>query len=54
MAPAPAKKAKTSEHLRGAWPLLVELVRPRRHMLAGGFALMIVNRLCAMVLPVST
>ncbi len=54
MAPAPAKKAKTSEHLRGAWPLLKQLVRPRRKLLALGFAIMMINRLCAMVLPVST
>ena len=47
-------KGKTSDHLRSAWPLLRELVRPRRGLLALGFLLMIVNRLCGMVLPVST
>ena len=47
-------KGKTSDHLRSAWPLLQELVRPRRNLLALGFLLMIVNRLCGMVLPVST
>ena len=36
------------------WPLLKELVRPRRSLLALGFVLMIINRLCGMVLPVST
>jgi subfamily B ATP-binding cassette protein MsbA len=35
-------------------PLLKDLVRPRRDMLIGGFALMAVNRLCSMVLPGST
>jgi ABC-type multidrug transport system fused ATPase/permease subunit len=47
-------KGKTSDHLRSALPLLKELVRPRRSLLALGFLLMIVNRLCGMVLPVST
>jgi subfamily B ATP-binding cassette protein MsbA len=35
-------------------PLLQELIRPRRRLLAVGFALMIVNRLCGLVLPAST
>jgi subfamily B ATP-binding cassette protein MsbA len=47
-------KGKTSDHLRSALPLLKELVRPRRGLLALGFLLMIVGRLCGMVLPVST
>ncbi len=47
-------KGKTSDHLRSALPLLKELIRPRRGMLGLGFVLMIVNRLCGMVLPVST
>jgi ABC-type multidrug transport system fused ATPase/permease subunit len=53
VSPAPPKK-KTSEHLRSVLPLLKELVRPRRKLLAFGFALMIVNRVCGMVLPAST
>jgi len=47
-------KGKTSDHLRSAWPLLKELIRPRRGLLAVGFVLMLINRLCGMVLPVST
>ena len=35
-------------------PLIKELVRPRRKLLVFGFALMIVNRVCGMVLPAST
>src|SRR5262249_29390796 len=35
-------------------PLLKELIRPRRKLLAIGFVLMIVNRLCGLVLPAST
>ena len=51
----PAKgKAKPTEHLRSALPLLKELVRPRRHLLALGFALMVINRAASMVLPGST
>src|SRR5215831_8909152 len=49
---APGKdKGKTSDHLKSAWPLLRELIRPRRGMLAIGFALMLVNKLCSLVLP---
>jgi subfamily B ATP-binding cassette protein MsbA len=51
---SPAPKKKPGEHLRSALPLLKELVRPRRALLALGFALMIVNRVCGMVLPAST
>jgi ABC-type multidrug transport system fused ATPase/permease subunit len=47
-------KGKTSDHLRSALPLLKELVRPRRALLGLGFVLMVINRLCGMVLPVST
>jgi subfamily B ATP-binding cassette protein MsbA len=40
--------------LRTVWPLLKELVRPRRGLIALGFLLMVINRVCGMVLPVST
>jgi ABC-type multidrug transport system fused ATPase/permease subunit len=36
------------------WPLLQELVRPRRKLLALGFLLMVINRVCGMVLPASS
>ena len=52
---APTKpKGKTSDHLRGAWPLLRELVRPRRGKLAIGFVLMVINKVAGLVLPGST
>jgi ABC-type multidrug transport system fused ATPase/permease subunit len=51
---APSKpKGKPSQHFRSALPLLKELVRPRRGLLALGFALMLVNRVMGLVLPVS-
>ena len=52
---APTKpKGKTSDHLRGAWPLLKELVQPRRGKLAVGFVLMVINKVAGLVLPGST
>ena len=53
MSPASPKK-KTSETLRSVLPLLKELVRPRRKLIAFGFVLMIINRVCGLVLPAST
>jgi subfamily B ATP-binding cassette protein MsbA len=51
----PAKpKGKPADHLRGALPLLKELVRPRRRLLAFGFLLMVINRAASMILPGST
>jgi len=47
-------KGKPADHLRSVLPLLKELIRPRRGLLALGFVLMIVNRLCGLVLPAST
>jgi subfamily B ATP-binding cassette protein MsbA len=47
-------KGKASEHLRGALPLLKELVRPRRRLLALGFFLMLINKGSSLVLPGST
>jgi ABC-type multidrug transport system fused ATPase/permease subunit len=45
---------KRQPTLRDVWPQLRELVLPRRKILAFGFLLMIVNRLCGLVLPLST
>jgi subfamily B ATP-binding cassette protein MsbA len=53
VAPSPAKKT-TSEQFRGALPLLMELVRPRRALLAFGMFLMVINRAAGLVLPTST
>ena len=49
-----AKQPPTSERLRALWPLIGELVRPRRGLLAVGFGLMVINRLSGLVLPAST
>lgn len=48
------KPAATSERLLALWPLIAELIRPRRGLLALGFGLMVVNRLSGLVLPAST
>jgi ABC-type multidrug transport system fused ATPase/permease subunit len=53
MNPANPKTA-ASERLRALWPDIREMIRPRRHLLALGFALMVVNRLSGLVLPAST
>jgi ABC-type multidrug transport system fused ATPase/permease subunit len=50
--PSKAKKSKT-EQLRGALPLLLELVRPRRGLLAVGMLLMVINRGAGLVTPTS-
>jgi ABC-type multidrug transport system fused ATPase/permease subunit len=47
-------KGKASDHLRSALPLIKELVRPRRNLLALGLLLMLVNRGAGLVLPAST
>ena len=41
------------EKLKSAWPQIWSLVRPRRGLLAVGFAVMLVNRLAGLVLPAS-
>ncbi len=51
---AQVKKAAASDRLRALWPLITELVRPRRGLLAVGLVLMVVNRLSGLVLPAST
>ncbi|PWU12291.1 MAG: ABC transporter permease [Terriglobia bacterium] len=53
MAP-PKPKRTATEQLRSAFPLLMELVRPRRGLLAFGMVLMVVNRAAGLVLPTST
>jgi ABC-type multidrug transport system fused ATPase/permease subunit len=47
-------KRSQSERFRELWPDIREMVAPRRAILAGGFGLMIVNRISGLVLPVST
>jgi ABC-type multidrug transport system fused ATPase/permease subunit len=40
--------------LTEAWPQVWQLIRPRRWLLALGFVLMIINRICGLALPAST
>src|SRR6185312_5935584 len=54
VATGPGGVKKRQPGLRDVWPQLRELVLPRRKILAVGFLLMIVNRLCGLVLPLST
>jgi ABC-type multidrug transport system fused ATPase/permease subunit len=54
-APAlPAPKKPASERFRDLWPDVRALVQPRRGLLAIGFALIVVSRLCGLVLPLSS
>ena len=53
MSPQKPKK-RSSERLRELWPDIREMMRPRRRILAIGFALMIVSRFCGLILPIST
>ena len=48
------RRRPTADRLRALWPLIAELVRPRRGLLLVGFALMVVNRVAGLVLPAST
>lgn len=49
---ADAKKKKSAAaHLKSVWPMIGELVRPRRGLLALSFLLLLVGRLCGLVLP---
>ena len=47
-------KKNTTDTLRSAWPLVLELVRPRRAMFALGLLLTLINSVCGIVLPGST
>ena len=47
-------KKSSSMRFRELWPDIREMIRPRRRLLGIGFVLMIINRLCGLVLPVST
>ncbi len=46
----PPAKPKLTE----AWPQVWQLIRPRRWLLALGFVLMIINRICGLVLPAAS
>src|SRR5437660_1801334 len=51
---APKTKPRKSQMLRSIIPMVWELVRPRRALLAIGFGLMVINRVSGLVLPYST
>src|SRR6202142_1383436 len=50
--PRPPRPAR--EKLRAVFPVVWELIRPRRVLLAVGFGLMVINRVSGLVLPYST
>jgi ABC-type multidrug transport system fused ATPase/permease subunit len=52
--PQKAPKKRSSERLRELWPDIREMMRPRRKILAVGFVLMVISRVCGLVLPAST
>ncbi|MSV28871.1 MAG: ABC transporter ATP-binding protein [Bryobacterales bacterium] len=47
-------KMSTSGKLRAVLPDIMEMVRPRRRLLAMGLVLMVINRISGLVLPAST
>jgi ABC-type multidrug transport system fused ATPase/permease subunit len=50
----PAKKPMNAKRLKAVAPVVWELMRPRRWLLALGFVLMVINRVSGLVLPYST
>jgi ABC-type multidrug transport system fused ATPase/permease subunit len=52
--PQKAPKKRSSERLRELWPDIREMMRPRRKILALGFGLMVISRVCGLVLPASS
>lgn len=53
-APKPAPEKGKTPPLRTILPIIWELIRPRRRVLAVGFILMVINRVSGLVLPYST
>jgi len=50
----PKPKKSAAQHFKSVKPLIWELVRPRRALMAFGFLLLLIGRLCGLVLPAST
>jgi len=50
----PPDKRGALEKFRSVWPDIREMILPRRWLLALGFLLMVVNKMAALVLPLST
>ena len=51
MASPNAKKKPARQQLKSAWPMIWELVRPRRGLLAFSFLILLIGRVCGLVLP---
>jgi ABC-type multidrug transport system fused ATPase/permease subunit len=51
---SPGSENRKPQNLRVVLPMVWELVRPRRALLALGFGLMVINRVSGLVLPYST
>jgi ABC-type multidrug transport system fused ATPase/permease subunit len=51
---SPAKKKSSAEQFKAALPMIKELVRPRRGLLAFALLLVLIGRTCGLVLPVSS
>lgn len=49
----PKKKKSAVAQLKSAWPMMAELMRPRRGLLALSFLLLVIGRLCGLMLPLS-
>lgn len=49
----PKKKKSAAAQLKSVWPMIWELVRPRRVLLGFSFLLLLIGRLCGLVLPAS-
>jgi ABC-type multidrug transport system fused ATPase/permease subunit len=49
-----AKKKSSVQQFKSALPMIKELVRPRRRLLAFAFLLVLIGRVCGFVLPVSS
>lgn len=47
-------KRSGASKLKSAWPLIKEMIAPRKGLLILGFFLMAINRICGLVLPAST
>ena len=45
------KKKSAGQNLKSAWPMIRELVRPRRKLLVGSFLVLLTGRLAGLVLP---
>ncbi len=49
----PKKKKSAKQQLKSAMPMIRELVRPRRGLLAFSFLLLLIGRICGLMLPLS-